>query len=1601
MALSGLAPLGARAGRIRLTPEQEDSLLGELAGAGTSALGLIGNVLDTPGAFVRNILAGENPLPGILDPEQRVSGRDLLERHGILGENYEGFDMGDVAGFGAEIATDPLTLVGGGITKSGGIAKQLGKFPKRSLFDAGTGVMTLGKRMARRGTLASVLEGADDATMKLASQLAEKRGGTLADFLDEPMQRSLGVGLPFQENAFTFDLPGAAGRAARLDKIGGAVRASAPARYLAKMFDSRAGDVGDWAGQTVKLAASDEAEPAKMAAGAQLNRFHLDLNAHGIADQDLQTDILEGITRNPDAPQGTRLSEQEILDYNVQPLPGEAPEALQARKLAIRDVRKSFHDSQEALRVEKEKLGLPAARYESQRVDYLPREATFPQYENLNTGMRRRDPLRELGRTEVDAILKDDQLRELSKQTEIDPLSPEQLTRKVPPEVERDLANMGYEDLQDLVPWQADHMRNADPERAAMNYRAVQSTALGITPENPLSRTTALPKPKLHTERMQEAVRRADELLGRNPEDWDRMPEWLDQARELPKLQKELEELRQTALAGDYAAPLADQEVAIQLQLGNAEQAREAYRAAKGRLDARDIFSRERPDEWFDWDRMTDDEKTLLEVTQQRAGFDNHGYRTQLAELDAQAESLRAQIERLGRTTAKGEMSVKDATKNFTIGQAVKAIRKQESEINKLTEQLQEVERQAALYRSSIDEGVAAKNELAEMEKSFRERGYFQQGESPYLADKEIDQLAALRGQALEIPKWRARLKKVQERIARGEREMAPGELMDNLQAEIGAAEVAQAQLDALAARAREAKYFVKHARDVPQEAIDKGHRFYGNAAMHDATVQRYKDIEKLAFTKQAHKSFAANATYIPPGTEVDKTKFVPWTEAMRSLGVGKTATQQANAIRAFAEEARKYGKLTDDEFQNIAGPHAVATSAVKQDPVLAQELRNAELGDFVKGITAEYEKRVKLVEGKFTGAERAKQLADLEERFKVARTQGIESIAAKPLDDTSHAGRLMQVKRTMADKLRENAAEARLSGQMDDEAYQSLRDEIDDWLKGTTKGTSEEVQRFQQMWEQAVAKDPIPNDGLLRMRNMYVPKDLADSLANAAKFRGAPKSEGFLGWVDWWRNLTKGHLTMPFPGFHVRNLFNMAYQYGNAGVRDPRHGLVQGFLQPWKDAWQVLQGRVVNDFDSIPAIKAMGLKGDDAHRQLVAAAESYGGLQGAGDIISEGAEPAFIPFGKKEHDWGSTTEMYTAALPGGRPLDRDYILEPLAAKFGKSRFNPANVKQFAPIALGARLSNTTENVGRLATFIGLLRQGYGFEEAGALMKAMHVDYSRLTQFERSVARRFAPFYSWSRGMVPYAIKQFIEKPAGLYAQTARLARVAEQDAGFLPPQLGGSLAIPIGQEEDGTQRYLSQMDFPAEVLNKLVAPGKAGLLSKDTFQNTVRGVIAQSDPLAKFFVEQGFGKSAFRGRNLDELESTTGRLAANLIGAEEPLWKSTLIDNALANSPASRYLGTVTQIGDDRKGWLTSGLNTMTGLKIADVDMDKQRSIAAGQAAKELMKATGAKTIESINFSKDQLAAMDPATRAEAEQLQAVLRALSREARAARKKEK
>lgn len=93
-------------------------LLNAILGFGSGVL----DVLDMPGSYLRGALGGRLG--------ERLSGRDMLEEWGILGENQEGFDVGDVAGFGADVLFDPLNALGGvGIARK---LSQIGKHNKTS-----------------------------------------------------------------------------------------------------------------------------------------------------------------------------------------------------------------------------------------------------------------------------------------------------------------------------------------------------------------------------------------------------------------------------------------------------------------------------------------------------------------------------------------------------------------------------------------------------------------------------------------------------------------------------------------------------------------------------------------------------------------------------------------------------------------------------------------------------------------------------------------------------------------------------------------------------------------------------------------------------------------------------------------------------------------------------------------------------------------------------------------------------------------------------------------------------------------------------------------------------------------------------------------------------------------------------------------------------------------------------------------------------------------------------------------------------------------------------------------------------------------------------
>lgn len=165
-----------------------------------SALGFAGDVLGTPGSVVRGLMAGDpgRAFGGVFDPSRRVHGRELLEKLGVLDENEDGLDPGDVAGFGADVITDPLTYLGGfgahrafkGPKPSSYTApatREVGTQAAREMFeDANPMLHALGlprdAHVVEPG-LGSVM---DDVATKLRSRPMSAQGVTLEDVVNQP-----------------------------------------------------------------------------------------------------------------------------------------------------------------------------------------------------------------------------------------------------------------------------------------------------------------------------------------------------------------------------------------------------------------------------------------------------------------------------------------------------------------------------------------------------------------------------------------------------------------------------------------------------------------------------------------------------------------------------------------------------------------------------------------------------------------------------------------------------------------------------------------------------------------------------------------------------------------------------------------------------------------------------------------------------------------------------------------------------------------------------------------------------------------------------------------------------------------------------------------------------------------------------------------------------------------------------------------------------------------------------------------------------------------------------------------------------------------------
>ena len=438
-------------------------------------------------------------------------------------------------------------------------------------------------------------------------------------------------------------------------------------------------------------------------------------------------------------------------------------------------------------------------------------------------------------------------------------------------------------------------------------------------------------------------------------------------------------------------------------------------------------------------------------------------------------------------------------------------------------------------------------------------------------------------------------------------------------------------------------------------------------------------------------------------------------------------------------------------------------------------------------------------------------------------------------------------------------------------------------------------------------------------LSNFFVGKDVMDELGRYSRGFQAPGAvNDSLSGFDWLTNLTKGLQTAPWPAFHLRN--RASGEFGN---------VMMGGAGGGGEAYRLMRGGVLPEAAKIPEFAARGLTAEQATKEL--ALEMYSrGLSGYRP--SRGNE-VVGPLGDTLRT-GSTLDDFTNRIPGVE----SHGPETIAQKVREGSWNPLAGDAFGPVAGGREAGHIVEGVNRGGLYIQLRKQGYTPDAAAEQVLKSHFDYSRQgkTDFEANVLSRLIPFYRYQRGNVPFVAEQMAQHPGGVAATTARVAGNLRQQAGFLPDYLGSGLAVPVGgEDEKGTRRYLTRLDLPPEQAFEMLHGGPRGP------QNSLLSLMGQVNPLIKAPLEWATGKQFFSGRDIGDLYNVTG---------------SSTLDQLVANSPFSRAFTTARTLADERK-WqdplaaLAIPLNLGTGAKVTDVDLNKQRTIAAREYVQEVLR--------------------------------------------------
>ncbi len=502
----------------------------------------------------------------------------------------------------------------------------------------------------------------------------------------------------------------------------------------------------------------------------------------------------------------------------------------------------------------------------------------------------------------------------------------------------------------------------------------------------------------------------------------------------------------------------------------------------------------------------------------------------------------------------------------------------------------------------------------------------------------------------------------------------------------------------------------------------------------------------------------------------------------------------------------------------------------------------------------------------------------------------------------------------------------------------------------------------------------------------LHVPKAIVQDFARVIKaFSGPEEAAGLVKGIDKFTNFFKVFALMR-PAFHGRNLLGGATQnmmHLNSSVKGYKEikNLVNGSVIEGAKDWTAFAGKNLTDAQATDEIRKLMYQYDVIPKHV-----------GLADDVA----------GQWDYD-------VVGSIPGGRGASASF--SPIQwfkkARATKGSWKPWEVRgvkgdktEFIPAKIHEATGNFSEQLNRGVPFIEGLKRGMDPRQLAKDIRDAHVDYSNLSETERQVLRRVFPFWTFFKGQTKFTAKTLAENPAGPLGQTLRAMRVL-RGSEMLPEHLAETAAIPLGTNSEGDPRYITGLGLMPE--DSLMFLGNAlGAIGADksSLGYQVGGMV---NPLAKYPAETIMGRSMFQGgpgggRELRDMDPVLGRIFSNIFGGDPP--KTNAVDGLLMNTIPTP-LTMAKQLTDTRKGVLAKASNLLTGTKVTDVPQKLQEAMIR-QETQELMRELGGREYSQYFIPEEAYNKLSPESKQRADALKGIVKELQTraKARAAAKKQ-